>query len=752
LISPSRDSLQRLVSVSIRWPKAVLFVWILIAAISSLGVVRLEVDTGTSAFLDRLDPAWEAYQNSVREFGGDEVVVVAFEGERAYDLEVLTDIIRYTTSFGEIPGVRRVDSIASVPSIHVTPEGSLSLDPALNGDGRLTTRNADSASELLRNDRIAPRNLVSDSERVFAINLFLDEDIDRGREVVVSEVRRVLEGKRAWISGVPVFRTEVNSRTRSELVLFVPLTLFLVGCVVYFGSRSLLSVIVSLAASGVGAWILLGAMGALGTPLSLSTMILPSILLALGCAYIMHILSAAQGASSADVVEEAVISVSRAVALSGLTTAIGFLAMSTVRIDAIRELGVYGAIGVLSILLSSLSLVPAALSTVAHRNIDRFRNVGLREIADRVLVDLIFSHRRKIIWVWVGLLGFFSVGIYRLDVETDIVLWFSKQTEIRRSYEEIRGKLSGITPVNVVIAARSEESVVSPRALVAIHGLASYLESLPTVGKALSVADPLIQIHSGFNSGLGDTLPLDANLISQYLLLLSSVELMDDVLTFDRKGANIVLRLDVNGSRRIVDIDERVRNWWREYGHPSFSVTTTGIMFEFGRAEEEIAYGQVRGLGMALMAIATILFLIFRDIRIAVSALIPNVIPLAIGYGFMGIAGIPLDAATICIGSLALGIAVDDTIHVTSEFASRRRSGLTDRDALAGSFKRVVPALVYSTGALAVGFGVVGLSDFSLIRNLGLVTSAMVVICLLADLTLLPALLISKGERSRFPN
>jgi hypothetical protein len=376
----------------------------------------------------------------------------------------------------------------------------------------------------------------------------------------------------------------------------------------------------------------------------------------------------------------------------------------------------------------------------------------LQEVAGGLLLGLIFSHRRKIIAIWIGILGVFSVGIYRLDVETDIVLWFSKQTVIRRSYEAVRERLSGITPVNVVIASRDGGSVVSPEVLAAIDGLAEYLESLPAVGKSFSVADPLIQIHDGFGSGSGDRLPQDANLISQYLMLLSSFDLVGDVLTVDREGANIVLRLDVNGSRRIVDIEARVNSWWGEYGPPNFSATTTGIMFEFGRAEEEIAYGQVRGLGLALAAIATILFLIFREVRIAVSALIPNLIPLVVGYGFMGIAGIPLDAATICIGSLALGIAVDDTIHVTSEFASRKKSGLTDRDALAGSLQRVLPPVVFSTCAVGVGFGVIGLSDFSLIRNLGLVTSGMVVICLLADLTLLPALLISNGAPGQIPS
>jgi predicted RND superfamily exporter protein len=721
----------------------------LIAAIAGLGVVKLEVDTGTSTFLDRSDPAWATYQKSLREYGGDEVVVVALEGNRAYDPEILKEILRLSSTFEEIPGVRRVDSIASVPVIFATADGSLSLEPALRDGFGNTLREFRDLSDRLRIDRIAPRILVSDDEHVFAINLFLDEDIDRGRDVVVAEVRRILEGTRAWVSGVPVFRTEVNSQTRTELMLFVPLTLLLMGCVVYFACGRLSWVFVSLGTSGIGTWNVLGAMGALGTTLSLSTMILPSILLALGCAYIMHILSAADNARSQLDLENVVLSVARPVGLSGLTTAIGFLAMSTVRIDAIRELGIYGAIGVVSILLASLSVAPSALSLLPKVNEARFRGVRLRRSVDQWLIPFIFRHRKAIISAWFVSLVFFSFGLLRLHVETDIILWFSKGTDVRDAYENIRTRLAGITPVNVVINAEDGGSVVTPEVLSSIHGLANYLEELPAVGRSLSVADPLIQIHNGFNPGSEGDLPRDAKLISQYLLLLGSVEQLQDVLTVDRSGANIVLRLNDNGSSRIVGIAQDVDRWWEEHGPPGFSATTTGVMYEFGRAEEEIAYGQIRGLGFALLAIGIILFLIFRRPKIAISALIPNLIPLVVAYGFMGIIRVPLDAATICLGSLALGIAVDDTIHVTSRFAAWRGQGLTDRDALAESIRRVLPALTFSTIAIAVGFGVVGLSDFTLIRNLGLVTSAMVVICLLADLTLLPALLAPnpRGDR-----
>jgi predicted RND superfamily exporter protein len=125
------------------------------------------------------------------------------------------------------------------------------------------------------------------------------------------------------------------------------------------------------------------------------------------------------------------------------------------------------------------------------------------------------------------------------------------------------------------------------------------------------------------------------------------------------------------------------------------------------------------------------------------------VIPLGIAFGFMGLVGLPLDAATVCMGSLALGIAVDDTIHVVTRYGEEQRRGASPEQALGRCFGRVLPALVFTTVTIGAGFLVLGISQFTLIRNLGLVTAALVVLCLVADATLLPALLLGRREPER---
>ena len=150
---------------------------------------------------------------------------------------------------------------------------------------------------------------------------------------------------------------------------------------------------------------------------------------------------------------------------------------------------------------------------------------------------------------------------------------------------------------------------------------------------------------------------------------------------------------------------------------------------------------QLVGLAIALAGVGGVLWLLMGSWRRASVALIPNLIPLAAAYGAMGYAGVPLDAGTACLGSLALGIAVDDTVHVAASWSRERAGGAGFQKALEAALSAVMPALVLSSACIVAGFAVLGSSELGLVRNLGLVTSSVVLICFAADVTLLPVLL-----------
>ncbi len=737
-----------LVLAAIDAPRLTMWSWIAVSITLASTLLRLDLDTSTSTFLDQSSPAWAVYQHSLDQYGGDEFIVVALEASEPFARETLVEIESLTSAMESLPGVRRVDSLSTVPLIRAGPEGELILDAALEDGVPESAAELDRLVRDLERDPIAKDSLFSQDGRLFAINVVLDETIYGDRTQIVAAIENLMHDRESYASGVPLFRTKVNSRTYIEVLIFVPITLLLVAIVVGFAFASLRPISIPLAVGAAGSLAAVGGMSVSGVALSLSTMVLPSILLALGCAYSMHVLTAGQGISERGPLGLAIGRVAKPVALSGMTTAIGFLAMASVRIVAIQQLAVFGALGVLVLTAASLSLAPAL---IVLRPIPERRSIfgdWIRARLRPLVVHVTNRHRTPALGIWAVGLSLFLFGVFALRVSTDIIVWFPKGSEIRDDYEVLREELSGISPVNVVVHALGDAVVTEPRAIEALDSLARYLEAQPEIGKALSVADPLRSVHGVFAAEEAGMLPGSRQLNEQYLVLLESVEYMDDVITGDRSGANMLLRANDNGSDRLVALGERIDRWWAQNRPEDFGVETTGLMYEFGRSEEQIAWGQAAGLSIALISIGVVLLLILRVPKSALVALVPNAVPLVITFGAMGLAGIPLDAATVCLGSLALGIAVDDTIHVMTGYTDRRKAGEKPLMALDGCMEHVLPALVFTTVSIIVGFAVLALSQFTLIRNLGLVTSGLVFLCLLADMFLLPPLLLLADRKS----
>jgi hypothetical protein len=715
--------------------------WLAILAATAFGLADLKIDTTTDSVLNTDSAAWAYYQQSQARFGGDQILVVALPGLEPFDESLLAEVDQLSARIERLEGVRRVDSLSTVPVISGEPDGTLNLDPAIS-----IPIDGDAVARRIAHDRIAPRSLISDDGKVFALNVLIERNYSDYRQIV-STARQLTSQLRTWISGVPVFRSTASARTQRELFAFVPMTILVVGGLLAVAYRSVRMTFLALSIGAIGTWVVVATMGLLSVPLSLVTLLLPSIMLALGCAYSIHMLSAARGPSN--YLGDRLKHVALPVALSSLTTAIGFSAIGTIAIDEVRYVGGFGALGALVLGIATLTVAPALL-TLWETKVD-FEPPRLVTSRLRPLIVRIATKRaRTALVVWLGVLAILAIGIWRVDVVSDPTKWFRPGSEVRDSYESIGMELSGISPVNVVVESDSGDSVTSPAALSAIDGLTTFLEEIPYVGKATSIRDPLRQLHGGFSDDDSYPLPVEPNLAEQYLLLLESVEQISDLVLADRSAANILLRVNDNGSEALLEIERRADQWWAQHGPQGFTARTTGIMYEFARAQNEISYGQLRGLTLAFIAIGITMLLALRSFRLAFLSMVPNVVPTAMVFGVMGWLSMPLDAGTVVIGSLALGIAVDDTIHLVSGFHEGLEAGRSSAEALGEAVDRVLHPVILTTVAIGLGFGLFGFSGFTLTRNVGLLLAGIAVVCLLADLFLLPALLtLASNVRSK---
>lgn len=708
------------------------------------GIGRLSIETSTRSILDRHSVDWAAYQLSQDTFGGDEFLTVLIDGKHEFGLEALKRVQELSDRFESVAGVRRVDSLTTVPAVSVDSSGDIDLEPALVRSGEIEPA---LVLERLRQDRIAPGAIVGEGGRFLAINLVLDSDSDVVYQSVLPSLGRILQPGEA-VSGVPIFRSEADRRMREELTLFIPLTVFLVGACLFILYGSLRAVVIPLAISGSATWVTLGVMGASGVPLTITTVILPSILLALGCAYVVHLLSACAGCER-DQAGAQIAPIALPILLSSVTTAIGFLTMAAVRIDAVVQLGTFGAFGVLLLGVAALTAGPAGIVILGVPPKRALFSRRLMTSSSRLLLSSV-TGRRSGLWL---ISGFATAtilalaGATQIRVETDVIRWFPKEDPIRRDYDQIRDAMSGISPMNVVIQASAGGDVSEPVVMAAIDGLSRHLGSLASVGKSISVSDPLRQLNGGLLGDESQPLPDRQAQISQLLLLLESDEYIGELISDDRMFANVLLRVNNNGSKDLLEVAREARVWWGDHGVNGFTATPTGIMYEFARAQEAIANGQLVALGIALGAVALVLLVVFRRFALAITALIPNIVPVSVLFGLMGWLGIPIDASTVVIGGLVLGIAVDDTVHVVSGYRDRLEAGVSPVNAVRETLERVAHPLICSSVAVSAGFLILTTSDFLPVVGLGGLTSGVMLLCLAADLALLPALLVAASRR-----
>ncbi len=736
------SAMQGWVTLAVGRPLFMIGIWLILIAAAAGGLKRVKIETSGESILDKRSEAWSFYQRSVEMFGNDEVIVAAIASKTPYDLGALRVIASASRALEGTPGVRRVDSLSTLPIIEVVGERDIRLSPALDPNAVVTDEARLGVMRRVVGDRIATDSIVSKDGRVLAVNVWPESGTADTYDRLIERIRGTIGAPVGMVSGVPVFRTETNLRTRRELGVFVPLTIGVMVVVLAGAFHSARAVVVPLLVSGTSVCVLGGFMGWVGIPLSAPTMILPSVLLAIGCAYSMHLLAEVDDQAGSVDLEESILAVARPIVLSGVTTTVSFASAAIVPIEAVQRVGVLGSIGTIVACAATIGL-GAAIVSVWPASRGRSPVLGwLRSRLTPYLLTRIQKHSGKVIGAWAIVLGLGAVGAQSLRVESDVVVWFPRGTEVRDAYEEIRARLSGISPLNVVITAGDGESVAEPTVVAAIDGLSNYLSMLPEVGKVLSVADPLRKLHEGFGAGPEPPLPTSRESIEQYLLLLEGTDRLGDVITSDRRASNILLRVNDNGSHQLLEVAKKAERWWNDFGVSAFEARTTGIMFEVARSEDAIAFGQIQGLGLDVLIIGSILVIALRSFRLAVLALIPNALPIGLMFGFMGVVGIPIDLGTVFVSNLAVGIAIDETIHIVTAYGRRRAMGWGANEALGGAMEKVMPALLLTTVVIAAGFAVLAVSDFRFTRNLGLLTAGVMLLCLASNATLLPALLL----------
>lgn len=692
-------------------------------------------------------------------FPQDQVLVALFEGKQLFEIDFLTRLGALAEALERNDRIERVLGLTSTDHIHATPDGfAVERLVDINNLERMT---APGWRERVVGDTFAPGLIVSESGDATALVVRPDVLEDSLQRLELEQLLRRtivehgLEEELTAVAGHVALDVAQLRAMIDDMAVLVPGTMGIGLLLLWWLFRRWL--VVGLAAATISAVVgsTLALLVLTGNPFTLITAIVPPLLTALTVAMMMHffnaVLQAAQrGYEGKARVEAALSAVARPTLFMALTTAAGLASLSVSPIRSIETFGQISAFGVLVAAMCVLVLLPAILVRYDHGPWARQRR-GMRHLDSLLRLSAHLAVRRAG-WVVVAAVLLFALAIPQIrhvEVETDLYAFFDESHEINRATRQVESHLSGVMAMEVIFDGLDWDSLMVPERLKAIASVQQWLDDRPEVDYSLSLPDLVAEMHWAFNDEDPDyrTVPDSEPLIAQYLFIYDGQDLWD-VVDRDFTRSRLLLNLNVTGASELNTLIGELRDHLRTESPTDLEWDIAGMGRLFADQERLLIQGQIHSLVVVVGLLLALMLLMWRSVPVAAASMVPNLIPIVFIFSLMGLLGIWLDMATAMIASVAIGIAVDDTIHILHGYLRRRRAGSPVAWAVARSLRQSGRAVTATTIVLVAQFLLVSLSDFQPTSNFGWLTAFGLIVALIYDLLVLPALLVL-GERFR---
>jgi predicted RND superfamily exporter protein len=743
--------MRRLLAVPIKWPRLTLAIMVVLTCVFGFFAREIRVDSSFENLLPTDDPAKTYYDDVKADFGDEEIVVIGVFADDVFTPATLAKIDRLTEQLAALDGVRQVISPTNVQGIEI---GYYGLD--VGRIMRELPRTAEEAAEIRRKILATPiyiKNIVAADGRAAGISVIFDNLSDeeferRGLEEHIRTLVAAMGGPEQWaVTGIPTIKVNGARLMETDVLRFTPLSMLLVVIVLAIAFRTWRGVLVPLTTVIIGVVWTTGFMVLMGTAITMGTLVLNPLLMVVGIASGIHLISqyyieVEPGRQSADVVRHALDHVASPIMVAAATTLIGFGTLIFTPIRAVREFGEYSVFGITVILLAAFTVVPALLTLLPVPPLDRIPDVqGGGWLPGKLKqVGALAVRKRRAVLVCGLLVLLVSIwGITRIRVETDYISFFDPGSFIRVENSLIGQRLAGTQPLYVVIEGGEPQAVTRLEVLAAMRDLQEFIDRQPGVDKTISLLDYLALVRRVLQPEATGDFPESQSEVEQTLLLINATEIAA-VLNRDASRANIVVRTSLSGSTAVGDLVARVQEYADSRFPRGVGVRPTGTVVLLSQSADALAWGQVTGLWQELAALLALLSFMFLSVRVGIMALIPNVFPTFLLFGIMGWSGITLNISTSMIAAIAIGIAIDDTIHLLSTFNSELRKTGSQAQAVINAMGSAGQAAFFIALALSAGFFIVCLSNFQPVRHFGLLSGVTMGVAVLVEFFLTPAL------------
>ena len=764
-------------------------------------IPKITIDTSMEGFLHEDDPAMLAYNAFRDQFGRDEVVIVALNPPNVFDLRFLktlaslhdeleqrvpyiddiTSMINARNTRGEYDELIVEDLLENWPAneeeIAIIKKRVLSnpvyLNTLISEDGRFTTiiirthshTSIGQDAELLEGFEESARDMQPQPTDKPKKAAYLT---DKENSEVVSAVQQVAAAYRTadlpiWVAGSPVVTHFLKQSMMNDMRKFVAMAALTVGLVLFVMFRRISGVILPLLVVFLSLLTTVGLMAIFGVPIKVPTQILPSFLLAVGVGTSVHILAIFFHHYRKNGEKEASIAYAMqhsglAVVMTNVTTAAGLVSFSTAELAPIADLGVFAGIGVMLAFVNTIVLLPALLALVPIPQKGLPEGKRHRTAMGRVLTsvgDFSTGHPIAIVSISAIVILVSIAAITTIRFSHHPLSWFPEDNPIRVATKKIDGELKGSISLEVIIDTEKENGLYDPALLNRLEQAATHVEKLEYekmyVGKAWSLTTILKEIHRALNENQPEyyRIPQDRNLIAQEFLLFenSGSDDLEDFVDSQFSKARFMIKVPFEDAYHAGLFINQVNAYFDRYFN-EMKITLTGMIGLLARTITAAIHSMAKSYIIALAVITVLMILLIGRIRIGLLSMIPNLAPILLMLGVIGFFKLPMDLFTMMVASIAIGLAVDDTIHFMHNFRRYYDRGGDPVAAVHETLQTAGRAMLVTTVVLSIGFFIFSFATMSNVRNFGMLTGFTIIMALLADYLLAPALMVLVNKKT----
>ncbi len=773
--------------------------WILtvILALLVFMVSRLphtKFDMSTEGFLHDDDPSIIRYNEYREQFGRDEMIVVMIKSNNVFELSFLKKLKRLHDDLEEnVPFLNDINSLVNA-RLTIGAEGELIVEDLLE-EMPETAEDIARLKQLVMSNPIYLNLLVSEDGKLTTILIQSDAFSSEGNEEIpesdllaqdfsgpstpggemekiplsnaensflVKSVRDMLKKHASpdfplYLSGSPVVTDYMKTSMQKDMGRFTLAAIIGISLFLFALFRRISGVLLPIVTVTFSVIFAFALMELTNTALKIPLVILPSFLLAIGIGASVHLMAIffkyLNGDNKITAISKALGHSGLPIVMTSLTTAAGLASFSQAEMAPIADLGRFSSVGVLISLVFTIFLIPTLVAIFPIGSSTQNKRSEINGYMNKWLAgcgEFAVTNRIKVVVVAIGLLIFSIIGISRLNFTHHVMLWFPENSEIRQNTELIDEQMKGSLAIEVVIDTGRENGLYEPDFLNRLETLAKRIEAFTPeaegmfIGKTMGLVDLVKEINQALNENNSEfySIPQSRKLIAQELLLFenSGADDLEDMVDNQFRKTRLTIKVPWNDSVSYIGFFNFLDDQLEELFENKFDITVTGITEMLMTTVSAMMNSTMQSYTIAAIVITLLMLVLIGRFRLGFLSMIPNLTPIIVTLGIMGWVGTNLDMFTMLIGSIAIGLTVDDTIHFFHNFRKYYDKTGSVHKAVEETLTSTGRALLITTLVLATGFWLFMFATMQNLFNFGLLTGITLVFAFLADIILAPAL------------